>query len=166
MDVAFDNVLDNAFVEFVVVGKLVPEVYGMPSWWGLRVGIRGWGGRGRRRGLAVGYAIFLVETVIEEGMEDFVEHKIRVRIIDECLFEGIDMLGENLVGGGGFISAVDHGTDGGFFIPMRTFAIEVKIDTGVCRFNVRLGYDIFAAIVNVYVQKVYFVIDSDLSGEF
>ena len=99
LDVAFDNIFDYAFIKFVVVGKLVPVVYGVLSWCGVRVGIRGWGGRRGRCGLGVGYAMFLVETVIEESMEDVIEHEIRVRIIDEGLFEGINVLGENLVGG-------------------------------------------------------------------
>ena len=58
-------------------------------------------------------------------MDDFIKHAIRVGIINECLFEDINVLDENIVGGLSFVCAVDHGADSGVLIPMGAFGIIV-----------------------------------------
>ena len=46
---------------------------------------------------------------------------------------------------------MDHGADSGVFIPMGAFAIVVKINARVGRFDKRLGDDMFIAIIDVDV---------------
>ena len=58
-------------------------------------------------------------------MEGFIEHKIGVRIVNEGLFEDVNMLDENGVSGRGFVCAVDHRTDSGVFVPLWALAIKV-----------------------------------------
>ena len=58
-----------------------------------------WGGRGRNSLLRVRYTIVLLESVIKECVEDFIKHAIRVGIINEGLFEDINVLHENFIGG-------------------------------------------------------------------
>ena len=71
----------------------------MFCWWGVRRGSRWWGGRGRNSLLGVRYTIVLLESVIKECVEDFIKHAIRVGIINEGLFEDINVLDENFIGG-------------------------------------------------------------------
>ena len=75
----------------------------MISWWAVRRG-RGRGSKqcGGERGnslLGVRYTIVLLKSVIKECVEDLIKHAITLGIINEDLFEDINVQDENIIGG-------------------------------------------------------------------
>ena len=45
------------------------------------------------------YTIVLLKSVIKECVEDLIKHAIKVGIINEGLFQDINVLDENIIGG-------------------------------------------------------------------
>ena len=66
---------------------------------GVLEGEVGGGGVGGNSLLGVRYSIVLLKSVIKECVEDFIKHTIRVGIINEGLFEDINVLDDNIIGG-------------------------------------------------------------------